>query len=221
MFDEKNSEKAQHTQVGEHFSRNFFRQKGAIYGRFDLVLNSYKIWYGYIFAHIQLNCHLAGKSMLRLEIIISEQKLLVIDADQQISCYSISSGKKGLGEQKGSEQTPRGWHYIRAKIGEGLPINTVFKARRPTGEIFCPELAQQFPDRDWILTRILWLCGLEVGKNRLGGLDTMQRFIYIHGCPDDFPMGAPLSHGCIRMRNLDIVQLFDLVEAKTRVLIRE
>lgn len=131
--------------------------------------------------------------------------------------YPVSTAKKGVGSIKGSEQTPLGLHRIRAKIGAGMPENTVFVGRRPTGEIYSRALGQRSPDRDWILSRILWLSGLEVGKNRLGNCDTMQRYIYIHGCPDEFPMGKPLSHGCIRMRNRDIIQLFNQVLVGTPV----
>lgn len=159
--------------------------------------------------------------MLYLEIIISEQRLYVIDGAHKVVSYLISSAKKGAGEIKGSEQTPRGSHIIRAKIGAGCLINTVFKGRRPTGEIYSPDFMQTFPERDWILTRILWLSGLEKGKNRLGDCDTMRRYIYIHGCPDQVPIGIPLSHGCIRMRNEDILELFDRVTAGTQVLIQE
>ena len=106
---------------------------------------------------------------------------------------------------------------MRAKIGAGQPENTVFVARRPTGERYTPELAAQFPDRDWILTRILWLSGCEVGHNRLGDVDTMRRYIYIHGSPDSVHMGRPGSIGCIRMRNADIIDLFDRVPPGTPV----
>lgn len=129
------------------------------------------------------------------------------------STYSISSAKNGAGEQNGSNCTPRGHHIIRAKIGSGCPENTVFVGRRPTGEVYSPELKAKFPDRDWILTRILWLSGCEVGFNRLGNVDTMRRYIYIHGTPDSVPMGIPASHGCILMRNRELIQLFDKVQA--------
>jgi lipoprotein-anchoring transpeptidase ErfK/SrfK len=132
----------------------------------------------------------------------------------------VSTARNGLGERRGSECTPRGWHYVRAKIGAGMPVNAVFVARRPTGEIYSPALRAAFPQRDWILTRILWLCGLEPGRNRLGEVDTMRRYIYIHGCPDEDPMGVPGSRGCIKMRNRDILRLFDLVPVGTRVLIQ-
>ncbi|MEW5782838.1 MAG: L,D-transpeptidase family protein [Pseudomonadota bacterium] len=131
--------------------------------------------------------------------------------------YSVSTAEKGAGEQRGSFCTPRGKHIIRAKIGAGAAANTVFVRRRPTGELWTPELAAAQPDRDWILTRILWLSGCEPGKNRLGEVDTMRRYIYIHGSPDTVPMGVPASHGCIRMRNADIIELFELVPPYTVV----
>ncbi len=121
----------------------------------------------------------------------------------------------------GSGCTPRGRHVIRAKIGTGCPLGAIFVGRRATGEIYSPELAQQFPERDWMLTRILWLCGCEPGKNRWGEVDTMRRYVYIHGCPDTEPMGVPASYGCIRMRNTDVAELFDLVEPGTPVLIEQ
>ncbi len=131
--------------------------------------------------------------------------------------YSISSARNGSGQVSGSYCTPLGKHIVRAKIGAGLPVNTVFVGRRPTGERYTPELLAQFPKRDWILTRILWLSGCEVGFNRLGNVDTMRRFIYIHGSPDSVQMGRPGSIGCIRMRNTDIVELFDRVAIGTTV----
>lgn len=154
----------------------------------------------------------------KLLIKIASQTLEHWRNDELVRRYVISSAEKGVGEKKGSNQTPRGWHMIRAKIGGGQPINTIFKSRRPEG-VLTPELAQQSPHQDWILTRILWLSGLELGKNRLGDCDTMQRYIYIHGCPDSKPMGIPLSKGCIRMRNEEIVALYDDIVVGTKVLI--
>jgi hypothetical protein len=131
--------------------------------------------------------------------------------------YSVSTSKHGAGEVRGSFKTPLGRHVVRAKIGAGAPFNTVFRGRRPTGEIYSPELALAHPERDWILTRILWLSGTEIGRNRLGVVDTMRRYIYIHGTPDTEPLGVPGSIGCIRMANRDIVELFDVVAAGTTV----
>ena len=135
--------------------------------------------------------------------------------------YSVSTSKSGVGEKNGSFCTPRGRHIVRAKIGAGQPANTVFVRRRPTGEVWSPELHAQYPGRDWMLTRILWLSGCEVGRNRLGDVDTMRRYIYIHGSPDSAEMGKPGSIGCIRMRNRDIVELFNLTPPYTPVDILE
>ncbi|MCW8887985.1 MAG: L,D-transpeptidase [Gammaproteobacteria bacterium] len=151
---------------------------------------------------------------------IETQKLYLKRAGGE-RCYTISSAKNGVGELNGSEQTPRGRHIIRAKIGAGVPINTVFSARRPTGEIYSKQLGEENPQRDWILTRILWLSGKEPGHNRLGKVDTMRRYIYIHGAPDENQMGVPTSHGCIKMANHDLIELFELVEVGTPVTIME
>jgi lipoprotein-anchoring transpeptidase ErfK/SrfK len=156
-----------------------------------------------------------------LDISLAEQRCTLWQDEQAVFNAPVSTALNGAGEQNGSGCTPRGWHKIRACIGGGMPENTVFVGRRPTGEIYHPDLSEQFPDRDWILTRILWLSGLEVGRNRLGNVDTMRRYIYIHGCPDALPMGRPLSHGCIRMHNRDLLALFDLVKPGLKVLIRD
>ncbi len=131
--------------------------------------------------------------------------------------YGVSTGANGVGEENGSFCTPRGKHVIRAKIGAGQPQGTVFVKRRPTGEVYTPELGARCPGRDWILTRILWLSGKEPGYNRWGSCDTMRRYIYIHGTPDGTLMGRPGSRGCVRMRNADLMELFDLVKAGTEV----
>ena len=141
------------------------------------------------------------------------------DDNQVVRRYRISSAKNGIGQERGSFCTPLGKHIIRAKIGAGQPVNAVFVRRRPTGEIYSAELAASFPGRDWILTRILWLSGCEPGFNRLGSVDTMRRYIYIHGSPDSVEMGKPGSIGCIRMRNSDLLDLFELVKAGTEVVI--
>lgn len=156
--------------------------------------------------------------MPRIEVRISSQSLdLVDDAGELIRRYRVSTSRNGAGELNGSHCTPRGRHVIRAKIGAGQPPNRVFVERRPTGEIYTPELAVCFPGRDWILTRILWLSGRERGFNRLGKVDTMRRYIYIHGSPDSTEMGRPGSIGCIRMHNSDVMDLFDRVYTGTEV----
>jgi len=156
-----------------------------------------------------------------IHIKLSEQRLRLWENGAVVREYPVSTAANGPGEQTGSEKTPRGWHRIRAKIGAGCEIGTVFVARRPTGECYSPALAAGNPQRDWILTRILWLCGEQPGKNRLGNVDTMRRFIYIHGCPDSEPMGKPGSHGCVRMRDQDVIELFDRVAPGLAVLIEE
>jgi len=159
---------------------------------------------------------------MRLLISVARQTMTLFDEQGGVLReYSISTAKAGVGEVSGSYQTPRGQHLIRAKIGAGAPENAVFVRRRPTGEIWSPALDEAFPGRDWILTRILWLSGCEPGANRLGGVDTMRRYIYIHGSPQRAEMGRPGSHGCIRMRNCDIVELFDLIPVYTAVEIKE
>lgn len=159
--------------------------------------------------------------MLHIQISIADQSLTLLQQGQAVRRYIVSTALNGPGEQKNSGCTPRGDHYIRAKIGAGLPENAVLVGRRFTGEIYNDSLAEQHPERDWILSRILWLCGSEKGRNRLADVDTMQRYIYIHGTPDTEPMGVAKSHGCIRMRNADVIELFEQVLPGTPVEIKE
>ncbi len=157
---------------------------------------------------------------MRIEISIKLQMLtLYDDSGGVIARYGVSTAVNGTGCEKDSGCTPVGAHIVRAKIGGGCATNSVFVGRRSTGEICTPESVAAFPDRDWILTRILWLSGTEVGKNRLGNVDTMQRYIYIHGAPESVQMGAIGSHGCVRMKNNDVIALFDLVAVGIRVYI--
>ena len=155
----------------------------------------------------------------QIEIKLADQTLLLKTENEVIKSYPISSARNGAGEKLDSECTPRGRHVIAKKIGAGCEINTVFVARIPTGELYTPDLRKEFPDRDWIVTRILWLEGCENGINRGGEVDTWQRYIYIHGAPDDVPMGSPGSRGCIRMRNKDVIELFEQVDNGTEVVI--
>lgn len=158
---------------------------------------------------------------MRIEVRIDLQRLDIIDNNREIvRSFQISSAKNGVGQDQGSFCTPLGKHVIRAKIGESQPINTVFIRRRPTGEIYSPSLGKKYPNRDWILTRILWLSGCEPGFNRLGTVDTMRRYIYIHGSPDSIDIGKPGSIGCIRMLNTDLLELFDLADVGTEVNIK-
>ena len=155
---------------------------------------------------------------MRIRISLPQQTLELHDEHGSLlRRYPVSTASNGAGEQNGSFCTPRGRHIVRAKVGAGETANMVFVRRRPTGEVWTPQLAEQFPDRDWILTRILWLSGTEPGRNRLGEVDTMRRYIYLHGSPDSVPMGTPGSIGCVRMRNSDIVELFDMIPPYTPV----
>lgn len=158
--------------------------------------------------------------MIKLEVQLTTQTMTLFDDQKVIKSYPVSTAKNGAGEVWGSEQTPRGLHVIRAKIGADCPVNTVFISRRPTGELYTPELRAKFPTRDWILTRIFWLSGVEIGKNRMGEVDTMRRYIYIHGTPDDVALGVPGSRGCVRMHNHDILELFAQVPIGTSILIK-
>ena len=156
-----------------------------------------------------------------IKISIDEQRLQLLESDNVTMDVAVATATNGPGEIMHSECTPRGWHRIRAKIGAGAPENMVFTGRRPTGEIYSPALRQEHPGRDWMLTRLLWLSGLEPGKNRFGERDSMRRYIYIHGCPETDEMGVPSSHGCVKMRNTDVIHLFEIVPTGTRVLIQE
>lgn len=156
-----------------------------------------------------------------LRVSIPRQELDLIERGAVLRTWRVSTAKNGPGELRGSKCTPRGWHAIRAKIGAGMPLGTVFKGRRPTGEIYGDALEAQQPGRDWILTRILWLGGLEPGFNRYGVVDSAGRYIYIHGSPDRGVTGVPASHGCVRMTSADVVALFERVPVGMRVLIEE
>ena len=156
-----------------------------------------------------------------IKVSIDEQRLQLLEHGNVVMDVAVSTAANGPGEVRHSECTPRGWHVVRAKIGAGCAANTVFVGRRPTGEIYTPLLGTAEPERDWMLTRILWLSGLEPGRNRLGDVDSMRRYIYIHGCPDEDVMGVPSSHGCVKMRNGAVIELFARVPVGTRVLIQE
>jgi hypothetical protein len=163
-----------------------------------------------------------GIASMNIFIKLASQQLLLRDQQNHVMReFRISSALNGPGQLKNSGCTPLGLHYVRAKIGDGCDADTVFVGRRPTGERYSASLAAAFPQRDWILSRILWLSGLEVGFNRLGNCDTMQRFIYIHGTPETEPLGEPRSHGCIRMHPRAMIELFDLTPLGTRVQIGE
>lgn len=171
-------------------------------------------------SHFHPAPELAGKPVV-IEVSLPEQCLVLRRGGQELGRYLVSTAAAGAGEHHGSGCTPRGRHVVRARIGAGLPLGAVLVGRRPTGEIWSPALAGEYPGRDWILTRILWLSGCEPGRNRLGNVDTMRRYIYIHGTPESEPMGVPRSHGCIRMRNRDVLELFDRTPVGAEVRISE
>lgn len=154
---------------------------------------------------------------VEVHISVPRQQLGLYEGDALVRRYAVSTALHGVGELNGSGCTPRGLHRVCAKVGGGCDPATVFVGRRPTGEVYSPELAAQHPGRDWILCRILWLTGCEPGFNRGGAVDTLRRFIYIHGCPDGTPLGMPVSHGCVRMANADVVDLFERVAVGTPV----
>lgn len=160
-------------------------------------------------------------SKLHIRVSLAQQTLDLLDGSTPVRHYAVSTALNGPGEQRNSGCTPRGRHVVRARIGAGLPRGAVLVGRRPTGQVWGADLLAAHPGKDWVLSRILWLSGLEPGRNRLGRVDSMQRYIYIHGTGDDQPMGVPRSHGCIRMRNDEVVELFDLIPAGTEVDIRE
>jgi lipoprotein-anchoring transpeptidase ErfK/SrfK len=149
----------------------------------------------------------------------TKQTLFLEEQGKIIKRFNISTALNGLGEQENSGCTPRGWHEIKQKIGTGAPLNTVFVSREPTGEIYNAALKARSPDRDWILTRILWLSGLEEGRNLGNGVDTFSRYIYIHGTPYEEELGKAVSKGCVRMANNELIEFFDLVEIGTKVYI--
>ncbi|MDD3764246.1 MAG: L,D-transpeptidase [Nevskiales bacterium] len=158
---------------------------------------------------------------MRIEIDLTAQRLRMWEQGRCLAEYPVSTGRNGNGEIEGSGCTPRGRHRIRAKIGAGLPRGAVLRGRRWTGEVWSPELHARDPQRDWILSRILWLSGLEPGRNRLGCVDTFRRYIYLHGTPYEDELGAPVSKGCVRMRNQDVIDLFDRVTVGTEVELHE
>lgn len=158
---------------------------------------------------------------MKIDIDLTAQRLQLLDGVTRLREYAVSTAVNGPGEIRGSGCTPRGRHRIRAKIGTGLPNGAVLRARRWTREVWSPELGARYPGRDWILSRILWLSGVENGRNRLGCVDTFRRYIYLHGTPDVEALGRPASHGCVRMRNEDVIELFDLVCAGTDVELHE
>lgn len=152
-----------------------------------------------------------------LEIDVARQSLTLWQGRTALETHAVSTASAGTGQREGSGQTPLGWHYVRAVIGDDQPLGSVFRGRRPTGEVHSPALAAAHPGRDWILSRIFWLCGLERGINRGGVVDSQRRYIYLHGTPESEPMGRPASHGCIRARDATLLRLVDFAGPGTPV----
>ena len=151
---------------------------------------------------------------------IHQQRLYQIRNKKLLQSYAISSAANGTGNQDGSGKTPLGTHYIREKFGDGAPLGSQFKARKLTGHQ--PKILTTPGERsasDNITSRILWLSGLEPGNNQGDGVDSYQRYIYIHGTDEESRLGTPASHGCIRMANQDIINLYSAVDTSTLVYI--
>ena len=155
---------------------------------------------------------------IEIKISISKQTLTLQDSESIIKSFRISSSKYGEGFQEGSFQTPLGLHEIKSMIGDEVPIGGRFIGRQYYGEIFpIYSDVKQKVSEDVIQTRILWLTGLEEGKNKGGSVDSFNRYIYIHGTPEEWLLGEKASKGCIRMSNKDVIELFSLVRKGTRV----
>ena len=159
---------------------------------------------------------LSPRLMSHIRVSVLHQELHLHDGEDE-RIYRISTAANGVGCEAGSFRTPNGLHRVRLKMGDGCPSHAVFVRRRPTGEILTQELQQKWPSRDWILSRILWLDGLVTGLNRCGSVDTLRRYIYIHGTADEHRLGEPVSHGCIRMANSDVIDLFSRVSVGSLV----
>lgn len=148
----------------------------------------------------------------RIEVCIGNQALSLFEGNRQLRCWPCSTSKFGIGFLPGSYKTPLGAFTVKEKHGDGAPLGTIFKSRQAVGQ-WQPGMQT---DEDLVLTRILWLDGLEPRNN-----NTFGRYIYIHGTNDEAGVGRPGSHGCIRMKNRDVAELFGLVPLGTPVSIRE
>ena len=160
--------------------------------------------------------------MNSIRINVGQQKLYLLnEAGETISEYPVSTSKYGTGSESGSEKTPLGLHRIKDKIGGAMPMNMVLVGREPKGMLEdCIRDSIELPE-DVITSRVMWLEGMEPGRNQGGHVDTYNRYIYIHGTSDEDSIGTPASIGCIRMLNKDVVELYRLVETGTEVLIEE
>jgi lipoprotein-anchoring transpeptidase ErfK/SrfK len=157
----------------------------------------------------------------RVRVSVSQQRLQLFSGREVLREYPVSTAAKGAGSQAGSQKTPLGRHQVHSKFGAGEPLGTIFESRRSTGRVATIHTAPVDLPEDVITTRILWLEGLEPGMNRGEGVDSRARFIYIHGTNEEGLIGRPASHGCVRLRNRDVAELFDLVATGTVVEIVE
>jgi len=150
---------------------------------------------------------------------IQQQQMYLIEKDSIIKKYSVSTAKKGVGNELHSLKTPIGLHNVKRKIGDHVPLGGILEARVYNGSMATIYEDKTKADGDYVTTRILWLDGEEVGINKGRNIDTYNRFIYIHGTPEEGYIGEPVSHGCIRMKNADVMELYDLIDEGTPVLI--
>jgi lipoprotein-anchoring transpeptidase ErfK/SrfK len=160
--------------------------------------------------------------MYSIRVNIGEQTLYLMNEQGDVEReYPVSTSKYGVGNESGSEKTPLGLHRIKDKIGGSMPINMVMVGREPKGLLQdCINEGMELPD-DVITSRIMWLEGMEPGRNQGGYVDTYNRYIYIHGTSEENKIGTPASIGCIRMLNEDVIELYRLVDTGTEVLIEE
>lgn len=157
-----------------------------------------------------------------IEVGVRNQQLALYDErGVPVRQYVISTASKGVGERVNSYQTPRGWHKVCERIGDGIEIDTIIYRRQVTPWKYTPQLHAEYPNKDWILTRILWLCGQEPGLNQGGEVDSYDRAIYLHGAGEHVAFGTPTSRGCVRMRGDDIIDLYDITANGIDVFINE
>ena len=162
------------------------------------------------------------KPELKIKILvdISEQRLYLKSGEQTLVSYPISTSKYGEGSKENSFKTPLGNHIIKEKIGENAPINTIFISRINTKNIASIENKPKNTENDYVTSRIMWLEGEENGVNKGPGIDSYERYIYIHGTHEEGLIGVKASHGCIRMFNVDVIDLYDRIHNGTKVIIR-
>ncbi len=151
---------------------------------------------------------------------VSDQELRLYVDGRLAARYPVSTAEAGTGSAAGSNRTPLGAHYVRRRYGAGAPAGMVFRARVPTGRIAAIEHRPRHIGEDLVTSRILWLAGLEPGRNQGPGVDSFRRYIYIHGTPEEGLIGRPASHGCIRLRNEDVIALFDALPVRSLVWIQ-